>query len=89
MKRKPKIQYYWSGSLTDPVVNWRLVGGNGEVMCQSTQGFQDKTHARFSVNAVALRLGSWGLDDPDVQKHLREVGPGRNPGVVWHEGKGK
>lgn len=85
MKRKPKIQYYWAkqwgavGSPAEHVVNWRLVGANGEIMCQSTQGFRDKAAARIAVNAVALRLGSWGIDDPDVQKHLREVGPGRKP----------
>ena len=89
MKRKPKIEYYWTierGDAALPpghVVNWRLVGGNGEVMCQSTQGSRDKHDAQRSVLAVAEALtGSY----PDS---YREVGPGRNPGVARHEGKGK
>jgi hypothetical protein len=81
MKRKPKIEYYWGGaSVTYPVVHWRLVGGNGEIMCQSTQGFRDKTDAQRSVFAViAALVESWAGFVP------REVGPGRKP-VVKAEG---
>lgn len=78
--RKPKIEYYWAGaSVANPVVNWRLVGANGEVMCQSTQGFRDKTDARRSVRAV-LCLLAYGLPDDGTQGiGVREVGPGRKP----------
>lgn len=87
--RKPKIEYYWAsewqgGTLeagtfrSEWVVNWRLVGANGETMCQSTQGFRDKTDAQRSVDAVAELLGGdldWAMDGGK----LREVGPGRKP----------
>lgn len=86
--RKPKIEYYWSHQVDTKEngshvrewrCNWRLVGVNGEIMCQSTQGFRDKTDARRSVDAVSIALGGWSIDDPDVLKNLREVGPGRKP----------
>lgn len=84
--RKPKIVYYWvftyprdeSGKIIEkpPVVNWRLVGANGETMCQSTQGFRDKTDARRSVDTVvSVLLGVNAALSTDV----REVGPGRKP----------
>lgn len=79
--RKPKISYYWShqpravGLPLEWVVNWRLVGANGEVMCQSTQGFRDKTDARRSVDAVASVFFGVG----DARHEVREVGPGRKP----------
>lgn len=43
-KRAPKIRMYWSWphGEDEPKVNWRLEGGNGEVMCSSTQGYRDK-----------------------------------------------
>ncbi len=68
--RKPRVEYYWCADPSKPVtpdnirVNWRLVGANGEIMCQSTQGFRDEADARRSVLAVAA---------------VREVGPGRKP----------
>jgi len=80
MKRKPKIEYYWvhmAGMTVNPAVNWRLVGANGEVMCQSTQGFRDKTDARRSVDAVTSTL--FGRASPDGLEVPREVGPGRKP----------
>ena len=75
--RKPKVEYYWAwraGTLA-PVVNWRLVGANGEIMCQSTQGFRDKADARRSVCAVGLTLTGYHPTD----ETFREVGPGRKP----------
>ena len=83
--RKPKIEYYWttetkrvpiSGKMADVddhKVNWRLKGANGEVMCQSTQGFRDKTDAERSVMQVAHAF--YNLD---YFKH-RHTGPGRKP----------
>lgn len=84
--RKPKVEFYWTirgnvgadVSKAYGVVNWRLVGANGETMCQSTQGFRDKTDARRAVEAVAATLGGdlrWELE----RGYLREVGPGRKP----------
>jgi len=89
--RKPKIGYYWTGrvlrgpkgGLTRPLdpdgwrVNWRLVGANGETMCQSSQGHRDKTDARRAVSAVhAALVGMIGVDG-FIQP--REAGPGRKP----------
>lgn len=88
--RKPKIEYYWTqqvvaaimfkGEATptkhgEPVVNWRMVGANGEVMCQSTQGFRDKTDAVRAVTTVA------GMFNGDVDA-IRHVGPGPKPGTT-------
>ena len=75
--RKPKIEYYWTpyerkGIDPTHVVNWRLVGANGEIMCQSTQGFRDKTDARRSFEAVVDMF--FGM-----VAAVREVGPGRKP----------
>jgi hypothetical protein len=79
--RKPKIEYYWSpvdglGVCVGHVVNWRLVGANSEIMCQSTQGFRDKADARRSVYAVAETFGTNRLA---INTDVREVGPGRKP----------
>lgn len=76
MAKKPSIQYFWSGT-KDPVVNWRLIGANGEILCQSTQGFRDKADARRSVCTVGLALTGYHPTDDNV----REVGPGRKPGT--------
>lgn len=82
--RKPKIEYYWTDVLTgrrhieEPKVNWRLVGANGEVMCQSTQGFRDKTDARRGVESVAEKLGGY-LEWQLAHGTIREVGPGKKP----------
>lgn len=81
--RKPRIEYYWTlrGHLPeDPEpmtvrVNWRLVGANGEIMCQSTQGFRDKADARRSVMAVSDALQPSG----NLDIWARETGPGRRP----------
>lgn len=81
--RKPKIELYWSKRPTyqvlgefEQVVNWRLVGGNGEVMCQSTQGFRDKTDAMRSIDAVAHILFNYPLG---LKSSARVTGPGRKP----------
>ena len=71
--RKPTVAYYWAG-LHEPRVNWRLVGGNGKIMCQSTQGFRNKADARRSVIGVVLAL-SGGANAGD----FAETGPGPRP----------
>lgn len=79
--RKPRIEYYWSTQIVDVnaevsetrhVINWHLVGANGEVMCQSTQGSRDKTDAIRSTTAVA------GMFNGDVDA-IKHVGPGKKP----------
>lgn len=77
-KRVPKIQYQWRWDGEDFRVYWSLIGGNGEIMCQSSQGSQDKTDARRSVLEVArvLSKDSFGGVN-DLPETLREVGPGR------------
>ena len=57
---------------TKNVVNWRLVGANGEIMCQCTQGFRDKADAQRSVWACGDMLAGVSTD-------VRHVGPGRKP----------
>lgn len=80
--RKPRIEYYWTGGApntsADPKVNWRLVGGNGEVMCSSNQGHQDKTDARRAVARVASVFGGELAHQIEFGT-IREVGPGRKP----------
>lgn len=75
--RKPKIELYWSlmpHQGYEQFVNWRLVGGNGEVMCQSTQGFRGKTDAMRSIYNIAdLFVGD------AFPLNIRTVGPGRKP----------
>lgn len=81
--RKPRIEYYWAAnpaaviSGTDAKVNWRLIGANGEIMCQSTQGYRDKRDARRAVRAVMDVFGTEELVSVDLI--VREVGPGRKP----------
>ncbi|RZJ18696.1 MAG: hypothetical protein EOO54_15375 [Haliea sp.] len=68
------LRYAWR-------VNWALIGGNGEIMCQSNQGHRDKTDARRSVETAATLLGGL-MASVDAQIEfgdLREVGPGRKP----------
>ena len=94
-KRKPCIEYYWSREVSghthdkghpEPVtewrVNWRLKGANGEIMCQSTQGFRDKADAERSVLQVAhafYNLGSYVPLDRGVLDYFKHAGPGRKP----------
>ena len=82
--RKPKIELYWvsyTENLSNKpftgqhVVNWRLIGANGELMCSSNQGFRDKTDAIRSVESVANVLTGWGINEG----FYRVVGPGRKP----------
>lgn len=54
------------------LVNWRLVGANGEIVCESRQGARDKTDAVRSVTTAA------GLFNGDVDA-IRHVGPGKKP----------
>jgi hypothetical protein len=88
--RKPRIEYYWTpgrpgsdkhgAEVVDHFVNWRLIGANGEVMCQSTQGYRDKRDARRAVEAVTLILCKPAhSSEGAVTYGVREVGPGRKP----------
>lgn len=84
--RKARVEYYWSAHGTEDLgivgynVNWRLVGANGEIMCESSQGFRDKTDAQRSVDSVCRVFGPVGaawLESSHAT--VREVGPGRKP----------
>lgn len=83
--RIAKIELYWvpvygecttgmngPDEVVDAKVNWRMKAANGEVLCQCTQGFQDKTDAMRNITAVA------GVMHGDVDK-VRIVGPGKKP----------
>lgn len=79
--RKPRIEYYWRAvrvehltqeATFDQVIDWRLVGANGEIMCFCNQGFRDKTDAIRSTTAVA------GMFNGDVDA-IKHVGPGKKP----------
>lgn len=74
--RLPKVELYWLVHQEFPTnrveVNWRLKAANGEVLCQCTQGFQDKTDAMRNLTAVA----SVFFGDVD---RVRVVGPGKKP----------
>ena len=84
--RKPRIEYYWAWDGHGPgpgdyKVNWRLVGGNGEVLCQCTQGFRDKTDAERNVDLVT---GIFTANHPQLRNMdgtvaPRIVGPGKKP----------
>lgn len=85
--RKPKIELYWTATVVDVnaevsetqyFVNWRLKGGNGEVMCQCTQGFRDKTDALRNIDACASALFNSGFPADNPLK-TKIVGPGRKP----------
>lgn len=78
--RKPKIELYWTAGDAPLVwaINWRLKGGNGEVMCQCTQGFRDKTDALRNIDACASALFNSGFPADNPLK-TKIVGPGRKP----------
>lgn len=77
---KPKVVYYWHSTRTgEPRVSWNLVGANGEVVCQSTQGFRDKADARRSIDTILGILDAWPLYSLTGRGLVREVGPGRKP----------
>lgn len=89
--RKPKLMMMWvmqrvtttlagvTKASMQPRVNWKLVGANGETMCQSNQGFRDKTDAIRNLR----ECGKWLLYVDGVYPSLspRVVGPGRRPNV--------
>lgn len=88
MARKARVEFYWTkdnniASLDNDgplhVVNWRLVGANGEIMCQSTQGFRDKTDGMRSVNDVVEMFDGSPTWIFDTAQKIRIVGPGRKP----------
>lgn len=84
MNKKPKIELYWTpyyggGCETNYAVSWRLVGANGEIMCQSTQGFRDKTDAMRSVESVHDIFSYEDFDMAIKLGRYRIVGPGRKP----------
>lgn len=67
-------QEYPAPSPTRQVINWRLVGANGELMCQCTQGFTSRQGAEESIERCGNLLYEAGLfDGPKM------VGPGRKP----------
>lgn len=76
--RKPKIVYEWVWhGYTDRgeyKINWKLMGANGEIVCESRQGARDKTDAIRSVTTAA------GLFNGDVDA-INHVGPGKKPEV--------
>lgn len=86
--RQAKIEMYWvkfderSPNGYDHHVNWRLVGANCEVMCQSTQGFRDKGDAVRSISSVIHALTG---DATYAAENLKFVGPGRKPSATVRE----
>lgn len=62
--------------VTRDVINWRLVGANGEVMCQCTQGFTSRQSALESINRCGVLLANAGCTGP---KEAKITGPGRKP----------
>ena len=84
---KPKIVYSWRWQADADApsghshrVDWELVGGNGETVCQSNQGFRDKADAHRAANNAAVLLGG-NLDSKIFYGDMREVGPGKKPEV--------
>lgn len=82
--RKPRIEYYWRAvrvehltqeATFDQVIDWRLVGANGEIMCFCNQGFRDKADANRAVGAVVAVFSRFFGDEST----LRIVGPGKKP----------
>ena len=81
-KRAPKIRMYWSWphGEDEPKVNWRLKGGNGEIMCSSTQGYRDKLDCERALDAVKLAFdGTINYARNATIEPIKRVGPGRKP----------
>lgn len=76
-----KIVYTWVPQAGKMRVNWRLVGGNGEIMCFSNQGFKDVRDARRAVAACGNAINGSG-----VSLKLHEEGPGPKPKDPPHGG---
>ncbi len=59
------------------VINWRLVGANGEIMCSSTQGYTSREDAKRNIercgNLLWNAMNSSAFDSPKI------TGPGRKP----------
>lgn len=60
---------------TRDVINWRLVGANGEVMCQSTQGYTSRQSARESMDRCGYMLHRVN----SLFGNAEVKGPGRKP----------
>ena len=61
--------------VVDHKVNWRLVGGNSEVMCQCTQGFRDAVDAMRNVSTVTTILSG----SANTAGLYKIEGPGAKP----------
>lgn len=60
------------------VINWRLVGANGEIMCGSTQGYTSRQSARESIARCGhLLFGAGSNLTPTTAAKI--TGPGRKP----------
>lgn len=62
-------------SPTRQVINWRLIGANGELMCQCTQGFTSRQDAKDSIDRCGHLLYQVDLSCGEAKL----VGPGRKP----------
>lgn len=103
-KRLPRITYKWVKQRVRPGanktadenlrivvedrVNWEIAGANGETICFSNQGAQDKHDARRSIDALIRVLVphedevlQCDVNDLLMKKQIKEVGPGPKPGT--------
>lgn len=69
----------WKGTAAHwrQVINWRLVGANGEIMCGSTQGFTSREDVKRSIARCGELL--WRAH-PSVNSDTVK-GPGRKPPI--------
>lgn len=88
MKHQSKFLLHWAPDISGQFrVYWSLVGGNGEVQCQSSQGSRDITDAKRAIYEAQCAMianglaGDTGIVSRSVQKPrpLTIVGPGRRP----------
>lgn len=56
------------------VINWRLVGANGEIMCGSNQGYTSREDCKRSITRCGELMYSAMMNGDVVIK-----GPGRKP----------